>query len=499
MARKIILPALFALLPLLFHNQFLVQVRPHVFSQIAVIFISLTLFVVVIDMPLTIRLFYIWCIVTTFTSRIPQFSAIALIIVTIAVLTHRAILNTKSEDLQACFKYISISMCVQIFWVFVQSTNRDFVMNLPRDINFVFGTLGNKNMLGALFLMSIAPMYCYKKWTIIMPITGIVYSKASASIFALAGGALFYILFINFKRHPRQVFSQHFTKALIILGIVMSIMLAWNYVDNPFVGFSKGRWPIWKKVMALMFEKRDITTTVAEKFENLDKKIQQNLASLQAEREKIGFEWFGRKRKKVDEQIAKTEAAIEKLEKIKKEAVVKAEKTDVAFIERLRNPWLGYGLGTFKFEFPGRLEFKDAGGYAMNRDTKKIVKRSDGTKVVIQWKRAHNMYLQTGREQGLIGMFFLMLMPGMLFAYFLRAPKTEKSIVWMAAIVMICLNAIGHFPDRQFATMFYMLFTFAFFKKEVIDGKKMGVDRVSRRIGNFCCQLRFKGRKSIAD
>lgn len=442
----------------------------------------------IIDMPLTIRLFFLWCIVTTFTSRIPQFSSIALIIVALAILMHRMILKTSTQDLQVCFKYISISMCVQAFWIFAQLANRDFVMNLPRDVNFVFGTLGNKNLMGALFLMAIVPMYSYKRWTALLPIIGIFYSKASSSIFAVAIGILFCIIVSNFQYPLKYLIRQKVVKFAFLSFLSIAVFFAWHYVDNPFVGLYHGRWPIWKKVLTLMFEKRDVGTAVEEKFGFIEDKMRGALSHLKERRKKINSEFFKRKKQEgkwVDSQIIKAEAAILKLEGIKKDAIIKAEGTDVEFIEKLRNPWLGYGLGTFKFEFSNRLTIEEAGGATLRPDGQ-VARRSDGTDIPLQWKRAHNTFLQIGREQGLIGMFFLLLIPGMLFAYFLRSPRTEKSIVWMAAVIMICVNAMGNFPDRQFALMFYILFTFAFYRKEVFDEKhNLSVDRVTR----FCWRI----------
>ncbi len=369
--KKYFIAGLFYILPLIFGGRLSLSYSPKLFSQIAIILISLSLIVLIKDyIPLSIRLFYLWCIVTTFTSRIPQFSAIALMVVTLVVLLYRMMLKMDFQDLEFNYKIIAIAMCTQVFWIFAQVMNRDFIMNLPREVNFVFGAVGNKNILGALFLFSVVPMYKFKKWTAILPILGVVYSKASASIFALGGGILFYILFSKLKN-----------KAFLIILVISILGILWMNVDNPVKGFMCGRLPVWKKIIHLMFERK----------------------------------------------------------------TVKSDVWDIRLIEKIRNPWLGYGLGTFKFEFPGRLTVKEAGG-------------------PIIWRRAHNLYLQIGRECGLIGMFLVIMIPSVLFYYFFRY-RQDNMLIWMAGIVMICLNAIGNFPDRHFALMFYLMFPFVMARK----------------------------------
>ena len=403
-------------------------------------------------------------------------------------------LKMKSGDLQFSNKIIVYAICVQVLWIFIQAMNRDFVMNLPRDTNFIFGTMGNKNLLGALFLFSVVPIYRYRKWAIFLPIIGILYCKASASMFALGGGFLFILLFINFKRHTRQVFSQHFTKALLILCIVMSGSLLWHYVDNPFVGFTQGRWPIWRKVTDLMFEERTLTSVVEAKFRPSKLILNDMIKTFEADLKKERTFWFWKRKPEnyalLTSKLKRAKASLVEINKVEREAKSKAEKVlDVEFVENIRNPWLGYGLGTFKLEFPRRLTVEEAGGASMNKKTGLTMKTSQGKPIPIQWQRAHNTYLQVGRESGLIGMFLLLCVPGMMFAKFLRSKKTPTLIWTMGGVVMICLNAIGNFPDRNIALMFYMLFVFAMFYKEV-GNEKGNVDRVTRFIvrdyGDFC-------------
>ena len=77
--------------------------------------------------------------------------------------------------------------------------------------------------------------------------------------------------------------------------------------------------------------------------------------------------------------------------------------------------------------------------------------------------RAHNVYLQITREQGLIGLFFMLLLPLSCFIDFLRH-RTKEKLLWMTAIVMILLNMVGNFPDRNYTTMLLMLFIFACYR-----------------------------------
>ena len=381
----------------------------------------------------------------------------------------------EPDDLRFSFKYIAIAVCVQAFWIFAQVMNRDFIMNLPRDVNFVFGTIGNKNLVGAFFLMSLVPMYFFKKWTILLPVIGILYSKASASIFALGGGSLFYLFFTNFRQPSRQ----RLMKFVVISGIIGAFFLVWQYVDNPMKGIKEGRWPIWKKTTELMFEHRNVADVVDKKFAATYDRLKETITELDTRKAELtnmnlGFDWLGEKKRQrtqgleeVEQTKEKISSAIEEIDMLKKDAATKAKGViDVELIETLRNPWLGYGLGTFKFEFPGRLNIEEAGGRALDNQGKVMVDR-DGKEIPLQWRRAHNTFLQTAREQGLIGVFLQMLIPGMMFAYFLRTRRTEISVLWMSAVVMICINAMGNFPDRQFALMYCILFTLAAFNVEV--------------------------------
>ena len=398
--KKYILAGIAFTLPLVYPGTTVITYKPFMFAQLAVIMLSATFLITVMTkLPGSVRLFYVWCLVSTFMSRLPQYSAISFMALSLILLLYRYMLTAKKEELAFSYKYIAIAVCVQVFWIFIQSTNRDFVMNLPRDINMIFGTIGNKNTLAALFLFSVAPMYRYKKWSIILPIIGIMYCRASASMFALVGGMLFYLLFVDFW----WTYRQKFMKFVIISGLIGSMFFVWHHLDNPMKGLKEGRLPIWNKVLSLMFEPADTRTSLI----------------------------------------------------------------DIQLIEKVRNPWLGYGLGTFRFEFPKRLTIKEAGGVTVGRDGKAKLDK-DGNEIPIQWPQAHNTYLQFGRESGLIGMFFLLLIPGMLFAKFIRSPKTGSAVLWMSAIVMICLNAIGNFPDRQYALMYYIMFTFAVYQTEVV-------------------------------
>ncbi len=497
--KKYAVAALLFILPLIFPGRMMFGMRPSVFSQWTVIVVSLSLFAFTLKIPLSIRLFYMWCIITTFTSRIPQISAIAFLFITLILLLFAMMLRMKREDLQFSNRIIVYAMCVQVLWIFIQAMNRDFVMNLPRDTNFIFGTMGNKNLLGALFLFSIVPIYRFRKWAIALPIIGILYCKASASIFALGGGFVFILLFMDFKRHIGQAFSQHFTKALLILCIFMSCMLLWKYVDNPFVGFTEGRLPIWKKITDLMFEKRTAASVIEARFKPTKAILNDMITTFETDMNKkrkfLFWEWKPNNYDLYVSKLGKAKTSLAEINKIEQEAKGKAEKVlDAEFIENIRNPWLGYGLGTFKLEFPKRLTVKEAGGKAKNRKTNKYIKRSDGTYQPIQWRQAHSTYLQVGRESGLIGMFLLLCVPGMMFAKFLRSKKTPNLIWAMGGVVMICLNAIGNFPDRNIALMFYMLFVFVMFYKEVY-AETLCVDRVTSSVSRYFRILQFQARQ----
>jgi hypothetical protein len=139
---------------------------------------------------------------------------------------------------------------------------------------------------------------------------------------------------------------------------------------------------------------------------------------------------------------------------------------DIKFLESIRNPWLGQGVGTFRFEFPQKLSVAEAGGESVDEEGK-VMKDGRGKPIPIQWRQAHNTWLQIGREMGLIGMFFALCIPGMAVARFIRSGRKEMAIVWTAAIIMVCLNGCGFFIDRIPVLMFMVLYTFARQNKEV--------------------------------
>lgn len=432
-------------MPLIFHGQAAVTIKPGLFSQIMVIIISGILIVLVSKMPLTLRLYLIWCVIGVFTSRVPLYSAIALTGITLVIFLYLWMARLSREDYKFTFKYITIGVCAQVFWILAQTLNRDFIMNLPRDAHIVFGTLGNKNLLGAMFLFSIAPVYFYKKWAVILPIIGVLYSRASGAMFALAGGMLLFFIFYDIRPYLKA-FSRDFAKTLLILCLIMSGALAWQYVDNPVNGFKCGRLPIWNKVVTLMFTPEDPRERVFNYYlpgiaNNYNRYKDSKPGELRDTCKKNVLELH----KKMNDTLKNLESA-----------------GDINFLEKIRNPWLGYGVGTFRFEFPKRLTIHEAGGVSTDKDGK-LQHDSSGKPIPIRWDKAHNTYLQIGREQGLIGMFFIMLIPAMMFARFLKNPKTEYTIVSMAMILMICLNAVGNFPDREPALMYMILYNFALF------------------------------------
>lgn len=348
------LTGLLFLIPLIFHSQMGILMNPFVYSQIAVIVLSSCFILLMTKMPLTVRIFYAWCLVSTFVSHIPHFSAIAFIVVTLFLLLYKFILNFTKEDLHHCFKIIALICAIQVFWIFAQVVNKDFVMNVGRKFAFTYGTMGNHNLLGAFFLFNIIPMYHYRKWSILLPIIGIFYAHAAASIYALFGGVLFYILF-NSKISIRL-------RALIIISSFIPIVLFFQLVDNPLKQDGNGRFPVWKQV----------------------------------------------------------------LKKTTKE-----------------NMLVGYGLGLFQYE----VWTKDGATYEPS------IQRTI-------WPQAHNVYIQAWREQGLFGMISIVLIPLALFIMYLRN-RTEETLLWMSGVVMICLNAFGNFPDRNFTLALLIVFVLA--------------------------------------
>jgi hypothetical protein len=492
-AKRIFFSILAFGLPLIFSRTMAVSIKPFLFSQIAIVLLSITIMVTAISkIPTPIRLFYMWCVITTFTSRMPQFSAISLMMITLVILLYRAMVNSKIETLRL-YELIVIAVCVQVFWVFAQTMNRDFIMQLPRERNFVFGTLGNKNILGGFFLFSIPFVYMFKRWAAILPIIGIMYCEASAAIFALAGGMLFYIFFINF----RPPTSQKFIKFVVICGLIGALFPAWQYVDNPFKGLVYGRWPIWRKTMDLMFAHKDASPIFIQeprdqalkKMQGWQKETQDKIDDANKTKPK-GYVHYVEGLEEYKESLLKDIRDIANLLSVEEYNKSKrAEIWDITLIEKVRNPWLGYGLGTFRFEFASRCTPEEAGGRQVDKNGKF---KTDifGDYLPIIWLRAHNVFLQFGRESGLPGIFFLLLVPGMFFAKFVRAPKTEVIVIFATGVFMICLNALGSFPDRNYALMYYIMLTFAVFSKEV-GNERLSIDRgsrfISRGFGN-CLQ-----------
>lgn len=357
MKRKLLVGLLLGI-PLIFHAMVEVMIRPLAFSQLGVIFFSLAVILAFSKLPNTVRFFYIWCLVTVFTSTKQHYSTLAFMFVTLFILIYKLMLSMERKDLRYCFEIIAIVCSIQAFWVVAQFVNVDFLMNVGRKVHMTFGTVGNPNLTGAMFLFCLVPMYFYKKWSIILPTIGIYHSQASASIYALAGGLLFYLMFSNIK-----------PKRLLVLFIIFLIVCGLS-IRNPIEGTGNGRFPMWGRIIEL----------------------------------------------------------------------VREDKT-----------FIGQGLGTFQFEF--HPKYRDS--------------RPD--REHIRWRKAHNTYLQVLREQGMIGAFLLCLIPFALFVNFLRKKKTETRIVWMSGVVIVCLNAMGNFPDRNFTLMLYLLFTFACYRRFCVD------------------------------
>jgi O-antigen ligase len=108
------------------------------------------------------------------------------------------------------------------------------------------------------------------------------------------------------------------------------------------------------------------------------------------------------------------------------------------------HPFLGYGIGTFKFLFPG---FQGQDIYAL-----------EGI-----WRHAHNFWVQLLFETGYIGLFIALL--GM----FVLVYKLLKNGLWhlLLGLSLVSYSLMFHFPDRQSSTVLILVAFFAYTVKEL--------------------------------
>ena len=244
MQKKLIVGLLF-LLPLLIEPRFDISIPVIPFVQLALFCVAIILILAIrIKVPLTIRLFYIWCIITTLTSVNPFLSLPPLYMTTIFLLLFRVMLSLKKSDLRTCFMVISWACYIQLFWVILQILRMDFFLNV-HGYGRLVGTMGNENPLAALFLLCVVPMYCYRKWSVIFPIIGMFLACSGASIYALLGGVFFYIIF---SKPTHQIRKLSFVLLLVILCLI--------FVDQPITWQEGGRLELWSKIIEWRLDNR---------------------------------------------------------------------------------------------------------------------------------------------------------------------------------------------------------------------------------------------------
>jgi O-antigen ligase len=343
---KKLITALLFFLPLLIGIKTNFVIPNVVVVQGGIVLMSLAL-LLAMKLPIVVGLFYIWCLITTFTSSTPELSGVAFFFVTIFVLLYRNLLNAKKEDLLYGCKVISLVCYIQFFWVLLQWLNIDFLITKIPEMGRVYGTMGNSTLLGNLFLLCVVPMFFHKKWTTVFPITGALITGTSGAVYALCGGVLFYLLFSKLKY-----------KLVLIVMLVLATLSLCKFYESPFENTFHGRVLIGKDIIKSRSE---------------------------------------------------------------------------------TNLLMGEGLGTFKFKF-----------------------RREHPHYLRPVARAHNIFLQVFYEQGLVGLLLVISIPLVLFIDFI---KKRTNLLWMTAIVMICINGLVHFTCRNYATMYYVMFTFVCYQK----------------------------------
>lgn len=224
------------IIPLIFHHTISMSVSRAFISQYGVMILSLGVCLACLKLPKTYTLFYVWCLIGVFYSMFKPVSLIAFL--TVSLFLGIFYLMTKVRDWAIVFKAIAMAISIQSLWVFVQSLNLDFMMNYTRYPHMTFGTTGSMNVLGGLFLLSIIPIFLYKKWASILPILGVIYSKCSTPIIAMVCGGLFYLAFSNTKYK------------YVFMGVLcFSLLVSFLLIDNPFRYLETGRLPIWRKII----------------------------------------------------------------------------------------------------------------------------------------------------------------------------------------------------------------------------------------------------------
>ena len=127
--------------------------------------------------------------------------------------------------------------------------------------------------------------------------------------------------------------------------------------------------------------------------------------------------------------------------------------------------WKGWGIGTFKNIFP--LNSGDiAGGWTAAYATKGEKWNIGGYEAGhIQWRRAHNFYVQFYFATGWSGIFLLLGLYLWVIWRFATAPKTDQLIITMAGLIVIALNMAETYPDKMVQLVPIMMFMLAYFTK----------------------------------
>jgi len=127
---------------------------------------------------------------------------------------------------------------------------------------------------------------------------------------------------------------------------------------------------------------------------------------------------------------------------------------------------IGWGIGTFKYQFP--LNSKDiAGGVLRGYNSGQTEEWRIGTYSGhhILWRRAHNDWLQFYFAAGIIGIILLTGFIGWIIYRFVISEKTDQLLITMAGLIAIGLDMSRCFPTKMLQLVPVIIFLLAYFTK----------------------------------
>lgn len=188
-----------------------------------------------------LKLFLIWCFVSSFVSRAPYVSFT--MFWTVIVCAYYYLACTKIGDFGPVKKVIQSVFFLIILLIIMQLLSLDTLLNFGLKTPTILGTIGNKMMLAS-FICVLAPFLIHRplNWVAI----GLVaFISESSGIMLSIGLGLGFLLFRKYKR--LRVF-------IVIAAIAFPLLFAYKTGDFKVFNVA-GRGPVWKETAKLIAKK----------------------------------------------------------------------------------------------------------------------------------------------------------------------------------------------------------------------------------------------------